>query len=77
MDEADVMKVSGWKTHHVFAHYDLGDVDALRQRLTQARAKVARITGGVTRRQRVTQRRAANDCTTTAQQAVATTDGVR
>ena len=67
MDEADVMKVSGWKTHHVFAHYDLGDVDALRQRMTAARAKVANLSGVVTRRQRVAQGQAARDCTTTAQ----------
>jgi integrase len=51
--EADVMAIGGWKTANVFRHYDLGNVEALRERLTQARAKVARITGSGTRRQRV------------------------
>jgi integrase len=67
MDEADVMRVGGWKSRHVFDHYDLGDVDALRQRLTQARAKVVRLQGG-TQRQRVAQGTAARDCTPTAHQ---------
>jgi integrase len=66
MDESDVMQVGGWKTAHVFRHYDLGDVNALRQRMTQARAKVVRLSGGVTRRQRVAQGGAARDCTPTA-----------
>src|SRR5262249_50301939 len=44
MPEADVMKIGGWKTAHVFRHYDLGNVDALRQRLAQARATVAALT---------------------------------
>jgi integrase len=67
MDEADVMQVGGWKTAHVFRHYDLGNVDALRARMSHARAKVASLTGVVTRRQRVAEGRAARDCTTTAQ----------
>ena len=53
LDEGDVMAIGGWKTANVFRHYDLGNVEALRERLTQARAKVARITGSGTRRQRV------------------------
>ena len=40
MDEADAMKITGHQTAHVFKHYDLGDVDALRDRLTRARAQV-------------------------------------
>src|SRR4030095_6560688 len=28
MDESDAMKISGWKTTHVFKRYDLGNVDA-------------------------------------------------
>jgi hypothetical protein len=54
MDEADCMKVGGWKTAHVFTHYDLGNIDGLRDRLTRARKKAAtisRVDG--TRRQRV------------------------
>ena len=34
------MKITGHQTAHVFKHYDLGDVDALRDRLTRARAQV-------------------------------------
>jgi hypothetical protein len=37
MDEADAMKITGHQTSHVFRHYDLGNVDALRERLTRAR----------------------------------------
>jgi integrase len=44
MDESDCMKVGGWKTAHVFKHYDLGNVEALRERLTAALAKAATIT---------------------------------
>jgi integrase len=51
LDEGDVMAIGGWKTANVFRHYDLGNVEALRQRMTQARAKVASLSG--TRRQRV------------------------
>jgi integrase len=43
MDEADCMKVGGWKTAHVFKHYDLGNVDALRARLSAARARAAKV----------------------------------
>jgi integrase len=77
MDEGDVMAIGGWKTANVFRHYDLGDVHALRERLAAARAKAAQVTGLVTRRQRVAQRRAADDCTTTAQQPLASPDAVR
>lgn len=44
MDEADAMKISGHQTAHVFRHYDLGNVDALRTRLAQARTKAATVT---------------------------------
>jgi hypothetical protein len=44
MDEADCMKITGHKTNHVFRHYDLGNVEALRQRLAGARTKAAAIT---------------------------------
>jgi integrase len=37
MDEADAMKITGHQTSHVFRHYDLGNVDVLRDRLAQAR----------------------------------------
>jgi integrase len=40
LDESDCMAVTGHLTGHVFRHYDLGDVEALRQRLAQARTKV-------------------------------------
>ena len=43
MDESDAMKVTGHQTAHVFRHYDLGDVDALRARLSAARARAARV----------------------------------
>ena len=33
MDEADAMKVTGHQTAHVFRHYDIGNVEALRERL--------------------------------------------
>jgi integrase len=37
MEEADAMKITGHQTAHVFRHYDIGDVDALRERLARAR----------------------------------------
>jgi integrase len=40
LDESDCMAVTGHKTSHVFRHYDLGDVEALRARLAQARTRV-------------------------------------
>ena len=39
MEEADAMKVTGHKTADVFRHYNLGDVEALRERLTNALTK--------------------------------------
>jgi len=39
--ESDAMKVTGHTTAHVFRHYDIGDVEALRERLAQRRAYVA------------------------------------
>jgi hypothetical protein len=44
LDEADCMKITGHQTHHVFRHYDLGNDEALRQRLAAARTKAASIT---------------------------------
>lgn len=41
MDQGDAMKVTGHQTAHVFQHYDLGDVEALRDKLAQRRAYVA------------------------------------
>ena len=32
------MKVTGHKTAHVFRHYDLGDIETLRTKLTKALA---------------------------------------
>ena len=37
MEEADAMKITGHTTNHVFRHYDIGDVEALRDRLARAR----------------------------------------
>jgi integrase len=39
LDEADVMKITGHKTTAVFRNYDLGDTDALRDRMAAARAE--------------------------------------
>ena len=44
MDGADAMKITGQQTAHVFRHYDIGNVEALRERLTQSRAAVTRLT---------------------------------
>jgi hypothetical protein len=41
LSEGDAMKVTGHQTAHVFRHYDIGDVEALRARLAQRRAYVA------------------------------------
>jgi integrase len=38
LDEADAMKITGQQTSPVFRHYDLGNVDVLRERLAGARA---------------------------------------
>jgi integrase len=43
MEEADAMKITGHQTAHVFRHYDIGDVEALRERLTRSRATVAQL----------------------------------
>ena len=77
MDEGDAMKITGHHTAHVFRRYDLGDVDALRQRLTRARTRAATVTRlRDTRKQRVAQGEAEGSCTATAQQALATTGEV-
>jgi hypothetical protein len=39
LEEADVMKITGHKTTAVFRNYDLGDTEALRDRLAAARAE--------------------------------------
>ena len=41
LEEADAMRVTGHQTAHVFRHYDIGNVDALRARLTRARGTVS------------------------------------
>jgi integrase len=43
MEEADCMAVGGWKTRSVFARYNLGDTEALRERLTAARGRRGRV----------------------------------
>jgi integrase len=43
MDEADAMKITGHQTAHVFRHYDLGNVEALRERLAKSRDYVRRL----------------------------------
>jgi hypothetical protein len=49
MEEAEAMKITGHTTTHVFRHYDIGDVEALRERLGRAREqKRARPTTSVT-----------------------------
>lgn len=40
MEDADVMKITGHQAAHVFRHYELGNTEALRARLTEARAAV-------------------------------------
>ena len=37
LEEADAMKITGHQTAHVFRHYDLGNVDVLRERLARSR----------------------------------------
>jgi integrase len=49
MDEADAMKITGHQTAHVFRHYDIGNVEALRERLSRSRAAVARLTKDATK----------------------------
>jgi len=39
MSESDCMAVGGWRTRSVFDRYNLGDVEALRERLTTARGR--------------------------------------
>jgi hypothetical protein len=76
MDEADAMLVGGWRTTHVFKHYNLGNVDALRQRLSAARAAaVARLDDSP--RQPVTRGRPDGSCTAPTQQTLASVDVVR
>lgn len=43
LTEGDAMKVTGHATPHVFRHYDLGNVEALRERLGKRRAYVDRL----------------------------------
>ena len=44
MDEADAMEITGHRTAHVFRRYDIGNVEALRERLARSPATVARLT---------------------------------
>jgi hypothetical protein len=37
MEEADAMKITGHTTTHVFRHYDVGNVEAPRERLARDR----------------------------------------
>jgi hypothetical protein len=72
MDEADAMKITGHQTAHVFKHYDLGNVDALRERLTRARKKAATVTRlRDSRNQRAAEARTDDSYTAAAQQPVA------
>ena len=64
MDEADAMKITGHQTAHVFRHYDLGDVNVLRERLARSREYVR----GLRAKSKVTPLRTA---ATAAQQRVA------
>jgi integrase len=41
LDEPHTMQVGGWKTAHVFRNYDLGDIERLRDELSNARATAA------------------------------------
>jgi len=43
MEEADAMKITGHQTAHVFRHYDIGDVEVLRDRLARSRATIAQL----------------------------------
>jgi integrase len=68
----DAMAVANWKTRHMVGHYNLGNVDALRQRLTRARLQAAAVAQlGDSTEQRGVRRRAPGSCTAPTQQAVA------
>ena len=56
MDEADAMLITGHQTAHVFRHYNLGDVESLRDRLTASRAYAKRAKVTPIRGRRVTRR---------------------
>jgi integrase len=59
MEEADAMLVTGHTTTHVFKHYNLGNVEALRARLSKARAtsrKVASLRSRASRGDNASQR---------------------
>ena len=43
MEESDAMKITGHTTAHVFRHYDIGDVETLRDRLSRSRAYAQRL----------------------------------
>jgi hypothetical protein len=44
MDEADdAMKITGHQTVHMFRHCDIGNVEALRERLVRSRATVTQL----------------------------------
>jgi integrase len=43
LGEDDVMRVGGWKTREVFGRYNLGDVEALRERLAATRSRRGKV----------------------------------
>jgi len=43
LSEGDCMVLGGWKTRSVFDHYNLGDTEALRERLATAREQRGRV----------------------------------
>jgi integrase len=45
LEEADAMRITGHQTAHVFRHYDIGNTDALRARLSKARGSIVALRG--------------------------------
>ena len=43
LGEDEMMAVGGWKTREVFGRYNLGSIEALRERLTAARSRRGKI----------------------------------
>ena len=78
MSVDDVMQVGAWKTAHVGRHYDLGNVEALRERLGRARCKVAAVSRLRDRQQpRVSRHKSAASCIAATQQEVASSTATR
>ncbi len=72
------MKITGHATSHVFRRYDLGDVDALRQRLSTARTKVASLASlRDNAKLRAARTPTVDSCTATAQHALAAAGDVQ